>query len=137
MLEFALLDTNDVLLRIERHAVQPPDPVGKGWRWVPVSRSEGEASAGLVDGVWAIVTPAPAPPVIVVTPRQARLALLQSELLDDAEAILSQPGNEANKITWEYALEIRRDDPLIVAVGGALGLTSAQIDALFETARGM
>lgn len=135
MTEYALIDTNDALLRVERHATRPADPIGKGWRWVDVEREEGEAFDGLVDGVWTIRTPAPPPPVVVVTPRQARLVLLQAGHLDAVEAMLAQPGNEAAQITWEYALEIRRDDALVTAIGSALGLTDAQIDALFEAAK--
>ena len=70
-----------------------------------------------------------------VTPRQARLVLLQAGHLDAVETMLALPENRAAQITWEYALEIKRSDPLIVAIGGALGLTEAEIDALFEAAK--
>lgn len=69
----------------------------------------------------------------VVTPRQARLALLGAGLLDQVEAAVEAAGG-ATKITWEYATEILRHDPLIVSIGSALGLTSEQIDALFRSA---
>lgn len=72
---------------------------------------------------------------VSVTPRQARLVLLQAGYLDAAEAMLALPENKAAQITWEYALEIKRSDPLIAAIGGALGLTEAQIDAMFEAAK--
>jgi len=71
----------------------------------------------------------------VITPRQARLALHGAGLLDTVESELAKPENKAAKITWEYALEIRRDDPLIATFSAILGLTDAQIDALFETAK--
>lgn len=69
----------------------------------------------------------------VVTRRQAKRALLAAGLLDDADAAIAQAGEEA-QIDWADALEFRRDNPLITAIGGALGLTSEQIDDLFRAA---
>lgn len=69
----------------------------------------------------------------LITPRQARLALLGAGLLDDVEAAVDAAGG-ATKITWEYATEINRHDVLIAALGGVLGLTAGQIDNLFRTA---
>lgn len=69
-----------------------------------------------------------------VSPRQARLVLLQAGHLEAVEAMLALPENRAAQITWEYALEIKRSDPLITAIGGALGLTEAEIDDLFHLA---
>ena len=40
MNEFALLDSTGKLLRTDHFDVRPDDPVGKGWRWVPVSRPD-------------------------------------------------------------------------------------------------
>lgn len=70
---------------------------------------------------------------VSVTPRQARLALMGAGILDQVQAAVDQAGG-STKITWEYASEISRTDPLITAIGGALGLTAAQIDALFINA---
>ena len=72
-----------------------------------------------------------------VTMRQARLALLAAGLLagvDAALAALPEPDKSAAVIEWEYALEVRRDSPLMAAVSAALGLTDEQVDALFVTA---
>lgn len=73
----------------------------------------------------------------IVSMRQARLALLSAGLLanvDAAIAALPSPQREAAQIDWEYATEVRRASPLIAALGPALGLTDAQIDALFIAA---
>jgi hypothetical protein len=70
---------------------------------------------------------------ITVTPRQARLALLAAGLLDQVQSAVDQAGG-ATKITWEYATEISRDDPMIEVVGQSLNLTSQQIDNLFTQA---
>lgn len=83
------------------------------------------------------------PPLTVpeaVTARQARLALLGAGVLAQVDAALASiPGieGEAARIEWEYALEIRRDSPLIGALAPALGLTSEQVDDLFRAAEGL
>ena len=78
--------------------------------------------------------PDDAPPVPEsVTPRQARLALLGAGLLDAVNAAVAAAGTQA-QIDWDYALEIKRSNPLIASMAAGLGLTSAQIDDLFRTA---
>jgi hypothetical protein len=64
-----------------------------------------------------------------ITPRQARLKLLEVGLLDDLEAVITT--NRAWQIEWEYATEVKRDSPLIDAVATQAGLTSDQIDQMF------
>lgn len=78
------------------------------------------------------VPPAPPGPQSV-TPRQARLALLGAGLLDQVTAAVNAAGGAA-LITWDYATEFDRNDPLILAIGASLNMTSAQIDALFAKA---
>ncbi len=68
-----------------------------------------------------------------ITPRQCRLILAQQGLLASVEQTISGM-DEATRITWEYALEFRRDDPLLNALGVNLGLTPEQIDAFFIAA---
>lgn len=77
---------------------------------------------------------APPPPIPqTVTPRQARLALLDAGLLDQVQAAIDAAGG-STQITWEYATEINRSDALVVQIGASLNLTDAQIDALFTQA---
>lgn len=98
-------------------------PVAIGWGWV----------AG------AFVAP-PSPPVViptVVTMRQARLALLQSDMLDQVNAaVVSMPGTagEAARIEWEFSSTVERNRPLVQSLTTALGLTDAQLDDLFTLA---
>jgi hypothetical protein len=75
---------------------------------------------------------APPPPQVPVSVwmRQARLALLSIGKLEDVEAAIAQAGAAA-QIEWEYAHEVRRDAGLVIGIGAALGLTEAEIDALF------
>ena len=76
---------------------------------------------------WTIVA---ALPPDSITPRQCRLLLLQQGLLSQVEAMIAQQ-DEATRITWEYAIEFRRDDPLLNQLALNLGLTAAQIDQFF------
>jgi len=69
----------------------------------------------------------------VVSMRQARLALLQAELLTLVQETVAA-GDEAGKITWEYATEVRRDDPFVVNLTTSLALTEEQLDFLFSLA---
>lgn len=72
-----------------------------------------------------------------VTMRQARLALLGAGLLGDVETALdalSEPTKTAARIEWDYSNTLRRHHPLVGTLGGALGLTSGQLDDLFIAA---
>lgn len=64
-----------------------------------------------------------------ITPRQARLKLLEAALLDNLEAVIAT--NRAWQIEWEYATEVKRESPLIAAVAVQAGLTETQIDQMF------
>lgn len=86
------------------------------------------------DGSWVI----PPPPVPAsVSMRQARLAMLQAGILDEVEGMIrDMPGDEgrAARIDWEYALDVRRDWPLVGALGTQIGMTEQQVDELFIAA---
>jgi len=95
-------------------------------------------SAVFFDGAWTVAeaTPEAKPVPAVVTMRQARLTLLQAGLLGSVSAaIAAMPGveGEAARIEWEYAQEVRRDSGLVRLLVGGLGLTDAELDALFTT----
>lgn len=68
-----------------------------------------------------------------VTPRQVRLLLLSQNLLADVEAIIAA-SDDATKITWQYASEFRRADPLLAALAAQLGLSDEQVDGFFIAA---
>lgn len=78
----------------------------------------------------------PTPVIVIpstVSMRQARLALLQSNLLDEVNTAIAT-GTEADKITWEYATEVNRSDALVANMATALNLTSTDLDDLFTLA---
>ena len=70
----------------------------------------------------------------VVTMRQARLALLQSGLLQTVQDAIANSTDEAMKIEWEYATEVKRDWSSLIALTTALGMTSQELDNLFQLA---
>lgn len=75
----------------------------------------------------------PAPIPTVVSMRQARLALLQGGYLATVNAAIAQ-GGQADQITWEYATEVDRSDPLVANMALALNLTETDLDNLFTLA---
>ena len=70
----------------------------------------------------------------VVTMRQARLALLQSGLLQTVTDAIANGTDEAMKIEWEYATEVKRDWASLMALTTSLGMTSLELDDLFQLA---
>ena len=104
--------------------VEAPDEVTHGWAFNGTS--------------W---TPPPAPPPpgppTVVRMRQARQALLQAgklEAVEQAIAALPEPARKAAQIDWEFAAEVQRSWPLVQTLAQALGMTEADLDALFTAA---
>jgi hypothetical protein len=86
-----------------------------------------------------IVELAPAPVADTVptsvTPRQLRLALLAAGKLGEVTAFVgSGAAPEAAVISWEYATEFLRSDPMLGQFAAMLGLTDEDVDALFIAA---
>jgi len=75
--------------------------------------------------------------LMVVTMRQARLALLQQGLLASIQPAidaLDEPHRSGANIEWEYSQEVERNRPFVELLSQALGLTDDDLDALFELA---
>lgn len=101
---------------------------------VSIYQSVKESTPVLEGGAWKqswVVVNASVPETI--TPRQCRLVLLQQGLLSQVEAMIAQQ-DEATRITWEYATEFRRNDPLLNQLSVNLNLTQGQIDQFFIAA---
>lgn len=74
-----------------------------------------------------------------LTARQIRLGLINSGIaLATVEAMIAGIEDEAQRsaaqVEWEYASEYERNHWLVAQLGGALGLTEAQIDAMWLAA---
>ena len=71
----------------------------------------------------------------IVQPRQIRLALVASgislEGISQTIDALPEPNKTVAAISWEYAVEIRRDNALVAAVAHQLSLTTQQVDNIF------
>ena len=70
--------------------------------------------------------------VKVITPLQAKLQLHAMGLLDEVEAMVI--ADRSVQLYWEYALEIQREHPTLIAMATQLGLTSEQLDEMFMEA---
>lgn len=76
--------------------------------------------------------------VVEVTMRQARRALHAAGHLaavDAAIDALTEPARSVARIDWDYSNSVRRDNATMAALAAALGLSGAQVDALFAAAR--
>lgn len=69
-----------------------------------------------------------------ITMRQARLALLDASLLSSVQPAidsLPEPSKTKAQIEWDYSNALQRDNSFVATLGGALGLSSEDIDNLF------
>jgi hypothetical protein len=104
-----------------------------------------DATGGKVGDLWdgtqyTTPPPPPAPVPAEITMRQARLSLLGAGKLaavDTAINAMVEPAKSAAKIEWEYSNTVQRHNGFVAALGPALGLTDAQIDALFLAAQAL
>lgn len=88
--------------------------------------------ADLIAEVEANIKPTPPEPVVVpaVSPWQIRKALNQLGLRQAVETAVASAAQDI-KDGWEFATTFNRADPLVVAMGQALGKNDAELDALF------
>lgn len=118
----------DSVIRISDGAVIPNNPTLSAWaEYAEWALTNETLPADVVV----------APRITKVTMRQARLALLGAGLLPTVNAaIAAMPGaqGDAARIEWEYSQEVQRDRGLGSALGSQIGMTEAQLDALFTAA---
>lgn len=113
------------------NVVEQDDQPSIGGEWLDVTGLSVGPGSRWVNGAW--LPAAPAVPQ-AVTMRQARLALEgvgKLDAVDAAIAALPLPARKLAKIEWEYSNEVQRHNGIVSQLGPALGLTDAQIDALF------
>jgi hypothetical protein len=71
---------------------------------------------------------------VSVTRFQARAALYMANLLDDVDAAVAASGNVLAQLAWADAQAFERSSPTIAAMAAAVGLSAAEVDALFIAA---
>lgn len=72
-----------------------------------------------------------------ISMRQCRLSLLSQGLLGQIEAAIErmdEPIKSAASIEWQYGSIVRRNSPLVLNIGAALGLDDTDLDKLFLVA---
>ncbi|EHH07561.1 hypothetical protein ATCR1_06831 [Agrobacterium tumefaciens CCNWGS0286] len=101
---------------------------------------ENAGSRRFVDGeVFEYVPPFVEPPAPPITRRQLRLTLVRNGIsLSTVENAISDmpeglPKEEA-QIEWADASTFNRNHPTLLLIAGALGLTEAQVDAMWAEA---
>ena len=76
-----------------------------------------------------------------VTRRQARQALLLAGVLGSVQSAIDGIADPVQRgmaqIEWDDSQAFERNRPLLIALGAALGLDSAELDQLFITASGL
>lgn len=65
---------------------------------------------------------------------QARAVLARHGHLPAVDTAIAASGSAAWQAAWEYAPDISRESPLVAAMAQALGLSDAEVDALFAEA---
>ena len=73
------------------------------------------------------------------TPRQLRIALIQSGISlvtieNQIDSISDSVQREIARAEWEYALEIKKEHPLVDMIAANLNLTEKQVDDIFVLA---
>ena len=66
-----------------------------------------------------------------LTPRQIRLILTSKGLRQQVEDLVAESNDYDLKDWWEYSLEYKRDNEILISLGVQIGLTSEQIDNMF------
>ncbi len=93
--------------------------------------------AFFIDGEWTVVdsTEQPTPVPQSVSRFQARAALHLAGLLDQVEGLMVDPSAPTlARLAWADAQEFKRSSPTIASMAQALGLSDADVDALFISA---
>lgn len=117
------------VIRVADQAGIPADADNLDWQayqaWL--------AAGGVPEPADPVVLPAP----VVVTMRQARLALLQYGMLAQVNtAVANMPGESGDtaRIEWDFAGTVERGSPLVGLLVSELGITDSQLDDLFRLA---
>lgn len=119
--------------------VEAHDPRPFGWIETddqPPDVSGGDGALWTTAGWVVAPLPAPPPPAVPseVTMFQARAALLGAGLLTAVDSAITDMGDPAATLAWEYATTVTRHGQLVAAVASIAGMTDEQLDDLFRNA---
>lgn len=132
VLEGTWVDETDVVIKCHAYGVAEFDELRAD---LGADAAEHEALIAEVEATY--VPPEPEPPYVPasVTRRQAKQALLLNGLLGNVQpaidAITDATQRAMIQIEWDDSQVFERNRPALIALGAALGLTNAQLDALF------
>jgi hypothetical protein len=115
--------------------------------WIVTERPQASPTQALVDGgivvtdedarrEWTLRERTADELRITVTPRQIRQALNAAGLRSQVEAAVSA-ADQDTKDWWEFATTFESDHPVLLVMAGALGMSDAQVQQVFEIARGL
>lgn len=101
-----------------------------------IGESFGKKIVGDENGFPVLIDPIPPVSNIPtsVTMRQARLALLNNGLLSQVETainLLPEPQKTQARIEWDYSSVVLRNQPIVLLLAAAIGISEAQMDELF------
>lgn len=123
---YQLIKDSTYVLRVADGACIPSDNGNSDWKAYIAWKNAGNSPE-----------PVPVEPVKVpasVTMRQARLALLAAGKLDDVEAAINalpEPPKTPALIEWNYSNEVLRHNGFVSQIAPLIGMTTADLDAIF------
>lgn len=72
--------------------------------------------------------------LMIVSPLQAKVELLERTLLDEVEAVIAAETDPVITLAWNSATEFARLSPLVALIAEAMGWDDVYLDALFTEA---
>lgn len=98
-----------------------------------ITADTGQIGWLVVDGVATEPPPKPVPVPQSVSPRQIRQALTRAGLRASVEAAVAA-GDQDTKDWYQFSNPFERSNPVVAAMGAALNVSDAQLDALWVLA---
>lgn len=122
IMRYAIIENNKIV-----NVAVADEPLATNW-----IKLENDFSIGdnYINGVFSKAEIAVEVPQ-TLTPRQIRIQLTNSGLRQQVEDIIANTDDYALKDWWEYSLDYKRDNPILIDMATQLGLTDEQIDDMF------
>lgn len=117
-----------------RHADTYDSAVAAGATLVQIAATGGVDYWLPGDELPAWATQEPAPAIADVTSWQLTQALIELGMIAAVEALVATTTDPYIKYGWQQATTYARRDPVVLAAQSGMGLSDAQVDALFTLA---